>query len=74
MLSADDSKNTPGDRCSCETMTRSVPVTINVPSSVISGISPKKTSCSLMSRMDFWSPAPSFSKTVSRMLTFSGAA
>ena len=35
------SKNTPGLRCSCETMTRSVPLMTNVPWSVISGISPR---------------------------------
>ncbi|MNI94153.1 hypothetical protein D3C73_1522050 [compost metagenome] len=35
------SKNTPGERCSCETMTRSVPLTMKVPLSVISGISPR---------------------------------
>ena len=34
-------KNAPGDRCNCETMTRSVPLMMNVPLSVISGISPK---------------------------------
>ena len=35
------SKNTPGLRCSCETITRSVPLTMNVPLSVISGNSPR---------------------------------
>ncbi len=34
------SKKTPGDRCSCETTTRSVPLMTNVPLSVMSGISP----------------------------------
>ena len=34
-------KKAPGDRCSCETMTRSVPLMMNVPFSVISGMSPK---------------------------------
>ena len=34
------SKNTPGERCSWETMTRSVPLTMKVPFSVMSGISP----------------------------------
>ena len=43
-------KNTPGERCNCDTMTRSVPLMMKVPLSVISGISPKKTSCSLISR------------------------
>jgi hypothetical protein len=35
------SKNTPGERCSCDTTTRSVPLMMNVPCAVISGISPK---------------------------------
>ena len=35
------SKNTPGERCSWLTMTRSVPLTMNVPWSVMIGISPK---------------------------------
>ena len=35
------SKKTPGERWSWETMTRSVPLTMNVPFGVISGISPK---------------------------------
>ena len=34
-------KKTPGDRCSWLTTTRSVPLMINVPLSVISGIVPK---------------------------------
>ncbi len=34
-------KNAPGDRCSWLTMTRSVPLMMNVPCSVISGMSPK---------------------------------
>ncbi len=34
-------KKTPGERWSCETMTRSVPLMTNVPFSVIRGISPK---------------------------------
>ncbi len=46
------SKNTPGERCNWLTITRSVPLMMNVPLSVISGTSPKKTSCSLMSRME----------------------
>ena len=43
------SKNTPGERCIWETITRSVPLTTNVPFGVIKGISPMNTSCSLMS-------------------------
>ena len=35
------SKNTPGERWSCETTTRSVPLMMKVPCAVISGISPK---------------------------------
>ena len=34
------SKNTPGERCSCETITRSVPLMTKEPLSVMSGISP----------------------------------
>ncbi len=34
------SKNTPGLRCICETMTRSVPLMMNVPLRVINGMSP----------------------------------
>ena len=34
------SNSTPGERCSCETITRSVPLITNVPFSVINGISP----------------------------------
>ena len=34
------SKNTPGERWSCDTMTRSVPLMMNEPFSVMSGISP----------------------------------
>src|SRR5581483_4484830 len=48
------SKNTPGDRCNCDTITRSVPLMMKVPLSVISGISPKNTSCSLISRTLFF--------------------
>ena len=34
------SKKTPGERCSCDTITRSVPLMMKVPVSVMSGISP----------------------------------
>ena len=34
----------PGERCSCETITRSAPLITNAPSSVITGMSPRKTS------------------------------
>ena len=43
------SKYTPGDRTNCETTTRSVPLTMNVPLSVMSGKSPMKTVCDLIS-------------------------
>ncbi len=42
-------KITPGDRTSCDTTTRSVPLMMNVPLSVIIGKSPMKTVCSLIS-------------------------
>ena len=42
-LSTDLSKYTPGERTSCETTTRSVPLMMNVPLSVMSGKSPMKT-------------------------------
>jgi len=35
------SKNTPGLRCNCETITRSVPLMMKVPFSVMSGNSPR---------------------------------
>ena len=41
VLAGLDWKNTPGERCSWETMTRSVPLMMNVPFSVSFGISPK---------------------------------
>ena len=43
------SKYTPGDRTSCETTTRSVPLMMNVPLEVIIGKSPMKTVCDLIS-------------------------
>ena len=57
-----------------ETITRSVPLMMKVPLSVINGISPKKTSCSLISRTLFFWVSGSFEYTVRRMVTFSGAA
>ncbi len=42
-------KMTPGDRTSWLTTTRSVPLTMNVPLSVMTGKSPMKTVCSLIS-------------------------
>ena len=37
-------KNTPGERCNCDTTTRSAPLITKVPRSVIYGIGPKYTS------------------------------
>ncbi len=42
-------KYTPGDRTSCETTMRSVPLMMKVPRAVIMGKSPMKTVCSLIS-------------------------
>ncbi len=67
------SKNTPGERCNWLTITRSVPLMMKVPFSVISGTSPKNTSCSLMSRMERLPVSASLSKMVKRMVTLSGA-
>src|ERR1700680_5319748 len=54
-------------------MTRSVPLMMKVPFWVISGTSPKNTSCSLMSRMERLPVSASLSKMVRRMVTLSGA-
>ncbi len=67
------SKNTPGERCNWLTITRSVPLMMNVPFCVISGMSPKKTSCSLMSRMERLPVSGSLSQMVRRIVTLSGA-
>ena len=48
-LSMVSSKYTPGERTSCETTTRSVPLTMKVPLSVISGKSPMNTVWDLIS-------------------------
>src|SRR5205823_9371763 len=53
---------------------RSVPLMMKVPLSVISGISPKKTSCSLISRTLFFCVSGSLEYTVRRIVTFRGAA
>ena len=68
------SKKTPGERCICETMTRSVPFTTKVPLGVIRGMSPMNTSCSLMSLTDRAPVSSSTSNTIRRSVTFSGAA
>src|SRR5580692_12050067 len=46
---------------------------MKVPFWVISGTSPKKTSCSLMSRIERLPVSASLSKIVRRIVTFSGA-
>ena len=43
-------KNTPGERCNCETTTRSAPFITKVPLSVIYGIGPRYTSCITVSK------------------------
>jgi hypothetical protein len=43
------SKYTPGERTSCETTTRSVPLMMKVPLPVMTGKSPMKTVCDLIS-------------------------
>ena len=48
-LSTERSKYTPGERTSCDTTTRSVPLMMKVPLSVMSGKSPMKTVCDLIS-------------------------
>ena len=58
-------KYTPGDRTSCDTTIRSVPLMMKVPRSVIIGKSPMKTVCSLIS------PVAEFMK---RAVTNSGRA
>ena len=49
VLSGVRSKYTPGERTSWETTTRSVPLMMNVPRSVMSGNSPMNTVCDLIS-------------------------
>ena len=55
-------------------MTRSVPLMTNVPVSVISGTSPKYTSCSLMSRIVLTPVSGSLFHTTKRIVTFRGTA
>src|ERR1700692_1303205 len=55
-------------------MTRSVPLMMKVPLSVMSGNSPKYTSCSRTSLTGFLAPLASLSSTTRRTLTRSGAA
>ena len=63
-LSRSEAKYTPGERTSWETTTRSVPLMMNVPRGVMSGKSPMKTSCSLISPV---------SRLMKRISTNSGA-
>ena len=65
------SKNTPGERWSCDTMTRSAPLITKVPFSVMSGSSPRYTSCSMMS-LSRRTPSTS-SRVRRRSVAFSGA-
>ncbi len=65
VLSMAFEKYTPGERTSWDTITRSAPLMMKVPCSVISGKSPMNTSDSLIS----W-----VSRLVRRTVTLSGAA
>ena len=49
VLSGARSKYTPGERTSCDTTTRSVPLMMNVPLRVMIGKSPMNTVCDLIS-------------------------
>ncbi len=66
------SNTTPGERWSCETITRSAPLTMKVPRGVSSGRSPRYTSFSMMSFGRRSSPTSS--QTIRRSVAFSGAA
>ena len=65
VLSIDSSKYTPGERTSCETTTRSVPLMMKVPLSVMSGNSPMKTVWVLISPVSLF---------MNSAMTYSGAA
>ena len=56
LLSKASAKYAPGDRTNCDTITRSAPLMMKVPESVINGKSPINTSCSLIS------PVPELTK------------
>src|ERR1700712_756278 len=43
-------KNTPGERCNCDTITRSAPLITKVPLGVMYGIVPRYTSCTIVSK------------------------
>ena len=58
VLSGSCSKMTPGERTSCEVTTRSVPLMMKVPWSVMTGKSPMKTDWDLISPVvRFWNSA-----------------
>ena len=65
VLSMLSSKYTPGERTSCETTTRSVPLMMNVPLSVMSGKSPMNTVWVLISPVSLF---------MNSAVTYSGAA
>ena len=66
------SKNTPGERCNWETITRSVPLITKEPLGVINGISPMYTSFSRTSLMVGFED--SLSKITKRIRARKGAA
>ena len=74
VLPLSSSKKTPAERWSWETTTRSVPLMMNVPFSVIRGSSPRYTSCSRTSRMVWVFVSLSLSTTLRRSVTLSGIA
>ena len=71
-LPSSSSKVTPGERCNWETMTRSAPLIMKVPRSVIIGRSQKKTSCSRISLTFFVPVSGSSSRITRRRVTFIG--
>ena len=60
-------KNTPGERCNCDTITRSAPLITKEPFSVIYGMFPRNTSCSMVSKSSL-----SSSLQVRRSFAFNG--
>src|SRR5213593_1743290 len=74
VLPLSSSKKTPAERWSWLTTTRSVPLMMNVPLSVMSGSSPRYTSWPRCSRIVRVFASLSWSKTTRRSVTFSGIA
>ncbi len=74
VLPLSSSKKTPAERWSCETTTRSVPLMMNVPLSVMRGSSPRYTSWPRCSRMLRVFDSLSWSNTTRRSVTLSGMA